>query len=1108
MTYNSKTEHDWYKDAVIYELHVRSFMDSNSDGMGDFKGLTGKLDYLHDLGVNAIWVLPFYPSPWRDDGYDISDYNGIHPAYGNIRDFRKFLKEAHARDLKVITELVINHTSNQHPWFERSRTAKAGSKWRDFYVWSDTADKYTEARIIFQDFESSNWTWDPVAQAYYWHRFYSHQPDLNFDNPRVQDEVFKVLDYWFSMGVDGLRLDAVPYLFEREGSNCENLPETHDFLRKMRTHVDTHHPGKMLLAEANQWPEDAVNYFGGGDGDECNMAFHFPLMPRLFMSLKMEDAFPVIDILEQTPPIPRTSQWGIFLRNHDELTLEMVTDEERDYMYRAYGRDPRQRINLGIRRRLAPLLENNRRRIELMNSLLFSLPGTPVIYYGDEIGMGDNIYLGDRDGVRTPMQWSPDRNAGFSGANPQKLYLPVIIDPEYHHGSVNVETQQMNSSSLLWWMKRVIATRRRFSAFSRGELEVISGTNHRVFAYIRRDEEESILVVVNFSRHTQVTELELPAYGGYVPEEVFSQTQFPTIRDDHYTVTIGGNDFYWLLLKPASDDYGDQKTPHTITCTPRDWSALTENLRTTLERSVLIPFVRRSRWFREKTAKIRKIRIADAVPFGNGVDRSWLLVGELSLAEDRTERYAIPIAFSHGEQADRIREEANHAVITTAVIGDTEGIIHDGAFSETFRDGLYQALVAKKRLKGDIGAIDAVRGRALKLQSGRSGGITSRVVAAEQSNTSILYNDAFFLKLFRKLESGVNPDVELTRYLSEQRRFTGVPAFGGNLTYTSGKDDTSALGLMIQYVPNHGDAWRYSRDTIDRFYETILAESDSADRLGKVPASLLDVDPAEIPDAFLERVDGFYLEMIELLGRRTGEMHLALASPTEDVALKAEPFSKLYQRSVYQSLRSLTRRVVSTIKKSRRNLPEMVQEDAQRFVLRENEILERFATITERKIDARKIRIHGDYHLGQVLFTGRDFVIIDLEGEPARTLSERRLKFSAFRDVAGMLRSFHYVIYGGFLERVAIRPEDGEHLEGWIKPWYTLVGGTFLSGYLNTVRDAPFVPRDREAIKTALEVFLLEKAVYEVGYEANNRPDWLPIPLAGIRFVLDEGGVG
>ncbi|HYJ09355.1 MAG TPA: maltose alpha-D-glucosyltransferase, partial [Polyangiaceae bacterium] len=442
---------DWYKDAIIYELRVRSFFDSNGDGTGDLRGLTQKLDYLKDLGVSALWLLPLYPSPLKDDGYDIADYFSVHPAVGNLQDFRAFLAEAHARDLKVITELVLNHTSDQHPWFERARRAPAGSRERNFYVWSDDPSKWRQARVIFQDYETSNWNWDPVAKAYYWHRFFSHQPDLNFESPDVQEAMLGVLDFWFELGVDGLRLDAVPYLYEREGTTCENLPETHGFLRRLRAHVDAKFESRLLLAEANQWPEDAVAYFGAGD--ECHMAFHFPIMPRLFMALHMEDSYPISDILEQTPAIPETCQWALFLRNHDELTLEMVTDEERDYMVERYAADRQTRINLGIRRRLAPLLDNDRRRIELMQLLLLSLPGTPVLYYGDEIGMGDNVYLGDRDGVRTPMQWSPDRNGGFSRANPQQLILPTIIDPEYSYATVNVEVQSENPSSLLWWTK-------------------------------------------------------------------------------------------------------------------------------------------------------------------------------------------------------------------------------------------------------------------------------------------------------------------------------------------------------------------------------------------------------------------------------------------------------------------------------------------------------------------------------------------------------------------------------------------------------------------------------------------------------------------------------
>ena len=575
---NTTVDPLWFKDAIIYELHVKTFCDSDGDGMGDFRGLIEKLDYLQELGVTAIWLLPFYPSPMRDDGYDIADYFDVNPNFGTLDDFRAFLDAAHDRNLRVITELVINHTSDQNPWFQKSRRAVArhgplapgndrGSAktngvaeagysdedlaYKDFYVWSETPEKYKDARIIFKDFETSNWAWDPLAKAYYWHRFYSHQPDLNFDNPAVHDAVKKVCDFWLSMGVDGLRLDAIPYLYEREDTNCENLPETHKYLQELRAHVDAKFPNRMLLSEANQWPEDAAAYFG--KGDEAHMNFHFPLMPRMFMALQMEDRFPIIDIMEQTPAIPENCQWAMFLRNHDELTLEMVTDEERDYMYRVYATDPHARINLGIRRRLGPLLANNRRKIELLKTLLFSMPGTPIIYYGDEIGMGDNFYLGDRNGCRTPMQWSPDRNAGFSRANPQQLYLPVTIDPEYHYEAVNVENQQKNLSSLLWWTRRVIAMRKNFKAFSRGSLEFLNPDNPKVLAFLRRFENETIVMVANLSRFSQSAELDLSRFAGCVPMEVFSRNLFRPIRKTHYVITLGPHAYYWFVLQAPID---------------------------------------------------------------------------------------------------------------------------------------------------------------------------------------------------------------------------------------------------------------------------------------------------------------------------------------------------------------------------------------------------------------------------------------------------------------------------------------------------------------------------------------------------------------------------
>ena len=540
----------WYKKAIIYEIHLRAFQDSNGDGIGDIQGLIQRLPYLQNLGVTCLWLLPMYPSPLRDDGYDIADYFNIHPDYGTTDDFRQLVEEAHRRGLRILTELVVNHTSDQHPWFQEARRDPNSPK-RDWYVWSDTDQKYRGARIIFLDSERSNWTWDPVAQQYYWHRFFSHQPDLNFDNPKVQEAIFEVMKYWLDMGIDGFRCDAVPYLFEREGTNCENLPETHAFSKKLRAQIDAGYQGRVLLAEANQWPADVRAYFG--DGDEFQMGFHFPVMPRLFMAIRREERTPIVEIMEQTPSIPDNCQWAIFLRNHDELTLEMVTDADRDYMYREYAKDSRMRINLGIRRRLAPLMENGRRRIELMHSLLFSLPGTPVLYYGDEIGMGENVYLGDRNGVRTPMQWTGDRNAGFSRADAAALYLPVISDPVFGYQSVNVEAQERIRSSLLGWIQRVIRIRQRYPVFALGKIQFLNPSNKKVLAFQRLHEGRVVLVVCNLSRHAQPVEIDLSDFQGWTAIELFGETAFPEVTERPYQLSLGPYMFLWFRLERPGD---------------------------------------------------------------------------------------------------------------------------------------------------------------------------------------------------------------------------------------------------------------------------------------------------------------------------------------------------------------------------------------------------------------------------------------------------------------------------------------------------------------------------------------------------------------------------
>src|SRR5215468_9548447 len=645
------SEAPWYRDAIFYEARVRSFYDSDGDGIGDFRGLTEKLDYLQDLGVTALWLLPFYPSPLRDDGYDISDYRAINPSYGGMHDFRMFVREAHRRNIRVITELVINHTSDQHPWFQRARRAKSRSNFRDFYVWSDNDQKFPDTRIIFVDTEKSNWAWDPVAQAYYWHRFYSHQPDLNFDNPRVFRAVVDVMRFWLDLGVDGMRLDAVPYLIEREGTNNENLPETHEVLKRLRRELDTRYADRMLLAEANQWPEDVLQYFGAGD--ECHMAFHFPLMPPIYMAIATEDRHPIADIMRQTPDIPESCQWAVFLRNHDELTLEMVTDRERDYLWNYYAADRRARINLGIRRRLAPLMENDRRKIELLNALLISMPGTPVFYYGDEIGMGDNVFLGDRDGVRTPMQWSFDRNGGFSRADPARLYLPPIMDPVYGFEAVNVEAQSRSPSSLLNWLKRLIAARRSRRAFGRGDLRFIYPGNRKVIAYLRSLGDEIVLCVANLSRSAQSVELDLSDWRGRQPVELLGRSSFPPIGDGPYMLTLQPYSFFWFDLLPAAAEATSLRAtpPEFFTLVlPHGWPDLFRqpNL-AQLESDVIPGFLPRQRWFAAKDQRVKSASVLAqgevARPTEGPASEKFVAeVVEARLGRGERQRYFLPLA--------------------------------------------------------------------------------------------------------------------------------------------------------------------------------------------------------------------------------------------------------------------------------------------------------------------------------------------------------------------------------------------------------------------------------------------------------------------------------
>ncbi len=1098
----------WYKDAIFYELRVRSFQDSDGDGIGDFRGLAQRLDYLQDLGVTTLWILPFCPSPLRDDGYDISDYTDVHPDCGTLDDFRHFLREAHRRGLRVVSELVINHTSDQHPWFQRARRAPAGSRYRDYYVWSDTPEKYGEARIIFKDFEHSNWTYDQIAKAYYWHRFYAHQPDLNFDNPEVRRTVIRLLDFWFNLGVDGLRLDAIPYLFEREGTNCENLPETHEFLKELRRHVDQKHQNRMFLAEANQWSEEAVAYFG--NGDECHMSFHFPVMPRLFMALHMEDRFPIIDILTQTPEIPESCQWALFLRNHDELTLEMVTDEERDYMYRVYAHDSQARINLGIRRRLAPLLGRDRRRIELMNALLFSLPGTPVVYYGDEIGMGDNFYLGDRNGVRTPMQWSADRNAGFSRANPQRLYLPVILDPEYHYESINVEAQQNNPHSLLWWMKRLIALRKRHRAFGRGSIEFLSPSNRKVLAFIRHHDGENILVVANLSRFVQYVELDLSTYKGMVAVELFGRTAFPPIGDLPYLLTLGPHSFYWFSLEHREGEEArasftaEKQLPMLHVRGP--WESVFRGARSALEK-VLPDYVSGCRWFGGKGRAMKAVVIDDAVNVPIDSCPAYVTLISVEYDDGPAERYALPLTFASGSRAERLREDSPQSVVAQMEAtekGETvEGVLYDAVEESQFATALLEAVARRRQFKGTVGEISTAQTRAFRdLRGPANEPLTPAVLRAEQSNTSVVYGERLILKLFRRVSEGVNPDLEIGCFLTDRTSFANIAPVAGALEYRVPKREPFTMGILQGFVANEGDAWRYTLDQVKHYFERALARTAVS---GEVPAtthSILELTHEEPPQMALDML-GAYFETARLLGHRTAEMHLALASDHEDPAFAPEPLSTLYQRSMFQSMRNLLGRVFRQLRERLGRLPDEASDEARLLLEREDLLLHVFQSIVGRKVNTVRIRCHGDYHLGQVLYTGKDFVIIDFEGEPARPLSERRIKSPALRDVAGMLRSFDYAAHTALFSRAGgMRLEDIPTLEPWARFWQQWVSSAFLRAYLSQVGTSLLVPDNRGDLDKMLRVLLLEKSVYELGYELNNRPEWVMIPIRGIEQLV------
>ena len=1051
----------WFKDAIIYELHIKAFQDSNADGIGDFQGLIQRLDYLQRLGVTAIWLLPFYPSPQRDGGYDISDYYSINPDYGTIEQFKHLLELAHQRGLKVITELVINHTSDQHPWFQKARDPRPDNPYRDYYVWNDSPDKYKDVRIIFQDFEPSNWTWDPVANAYFWHRFYAHQPDLNYDNPKVQQEIFDIMDFWVDMGVDGFRLDAIPYLFERDGTNCENLPETHDFLKKLRAHVEARNPNVLLLAEANMWPEDSAAYFG--DGDECHMNYHFPIMPRMFMSLKMEDRYPIIDIIEQTPDIPDNCQWGIFLRNHDELTLEMVTDEERDYMYRAYNKDSFSKINLGIRHRLAPLLDNDRRKIELMNALLMSLPGTPVLYYGDEIGMGDNVHLGDRDGVRTPMQWTIDRNGGFSQAHAQKLYLPMINDPEYHFSNVNVELQENTPSSLLWWMKHIMNIRKRYKAFGRGKIDFLSPENPKVLAFTRSYEEEHLLVLANLSRHPQAIDLRMKGFEHFTPTEVFGQTDFPPLTSGNNRFTLGPYGYYWFALKPSNSGSADAPALEAIEWPVASWQSLLDTPE--MASQILPNFMDRSKHYNRGNRKFESISIFRKETVSFEGKTFVLILFKASYTEGFPSWYFLPLTNSH-------QPPYSTPIALLKEGGETTYII-DGLEHRRFQRYLLQQLIGPKIDTPE--GFKFVRSKALADKTLPSDGFPT-TVHTTGTNFAASFNQHYFLKVFRKLEPSINPELEINQFAADK----GLP-IPGYLAHWEHpyqrKSPPFTLAMLQPHLENQGTGWQYFNDAASRFLDRIKSQESDVENL--------DEYIGEMP-----------LLRAQLLGKHLAELHLGLIDENSE-NFSTEPFSLHYQRSLYAGWQSQVRAAFLRLEKQ-----DPMPEGGQILLKNKAFLLKRLKGIHQEKLDALKTRVHGNMHLEKILFNGRDFIFFDFEGENYQSYSQIRLRKSPARDLCSLSTSLYYSILA------ALKPEvkKGTLLEHWLLPyaqaWYESVSTKLLDAYQQAVEGSQLLPPQKENRQLMLDTFLIDRFLYELEYELRMQRGRIDIPVTGLVWKL------
>ena len=1104
---NADDDAKWLRSAVFYMLPIRSFCDGDGDGIGDFRGLTERLTYIHDLGATCLWLLPFFTSPWRDEGYDVADYHGIDPSLGTFADFERFLAAAHRRGLRVMAEIPVNHTSIDHPWFRAARVSPQGSAPRDFYVWREDAPQEADGASDAR----SHWTWSDEAGAYYFHRFAAHQPDLNYDNPLVADEMAGILRFWAARGLDGLCLNGASVLFEGNDSLDGRRPETRTLLRRFREEVRAERPGCVVQAGLNAAPAEAARYF---DDAQCDLVPHVPLAQSLFLSLAHGGARPLNEMLRRTPPAPAGRNWVLLLRNHDELQIDGTDDEDRDVLLRRFASDGAPSVREGgIARRLAPLVGNGRGRLELLHQLLLALPGAPLIYYGDEIGMGDDARLPGRAAVRTPMQWSADHNAGFSTAEAASLHLPIVADAVYGHAAVNVERQLRDPDSLLKRLRSLLALRADSPALTQGDLELVECSNRHVCSFLRRTASEQILVAANFAPTLQAVELNLDRYDRYRPVEATGGSTLPPIADGRLFLTMPPHSCFWLRLRGAEEAELRQRAPvplEEIREIPRlvvdedeadgRW---TSSLLRRLETEVLPRHLASQRWFGGKSRAIRRVRVRDhGKPAGTELDACWILL-EVEFAEGNADLYVLPLVVCRDHAARQILEESRSGVVAVLESSNQRrrpALLLDALAAADFRRGLLDAFAQQSDWPLDGGRIRARPTAAFEeLYTGQS--ISSRRGPATSSNSLVFYGRRWLLKLFRKTESGINPDFEIGRYLTEAAGFRRTPREGGVLEYEPTGGEPVTLGLLQELVPNQGDGWEHALAEIGRYLSRAHERGFDAHDVALDGRSLVQMSESSFPGPLIIECFGPYYEAALTLGRRTAELHLALARSTEDAAFAPEPFTR-------RDLAELADRVVRQAEHARgalersENLADDVRAEITRLVQVDLEPLRREIASGDCPAVLVKTRCHGDYHLGQVLCVDDDYFIIDFEGEPARSLAERRQKGSPLRDVAGMLRSYHYAAYAGLFAFYRRRPELRGRLDDWCELWHRWSSALFLRAYRDAAAGAAFVPQASSAFERLLDAFLLEKAFYELAYELNNRPDWVRIPLQGISALL------